>query len=254
METISPQVLRQLIRDKYGSLESAQKNGLAEDITRLQNGEPLAYVIGWIPFGGLKIHLTSRPLIPRPETEWWTTELMYVLDTRGMSKPFRLLDLCAGTGAIGLSVLARFPHAVVEFCEIDSEHAALISKNIGENNLDRSRSKIARGNLFTPFFNERFDVIATNPPYIPESRNLEPSVRDFEPPLALYGGKDGLSLVRTIALEAKDHLTKGGELWMECDVENIEEARDLVREGGARSTEIRTDQYGRPRVVVGYYP
>ncbi|HEX5774622.1 MAG TPA: peptide chain release factor N(5)-glutamine methyltransferase [Candidatus Paceibacterota bacterium] len=254
MQDIPANDIRQLIRDKYGSLDRAREGALEEDRARLASGEPLAYVIGWVPFLGLRIDLSSRPLIPRPETEWWTSELLHDLGMRYGTRRFRLLDLCAGSGAIGLSVLAKFPNAEVAFGELEPAHTAAIKDSIALNNLDASRASVACGDLFAPFAEERFDVIATNPPYVPDGRALEPSVTDYEPASALYAGADGLSLIRRIAAEAPRHLAPAGVLWMECDIENIAEAQDLLPEGGAASAEIRNDQYGRPRVVVGYYP
>lgn len=241
-----------LIRDKYDGDTSVD---LTKDLARLQNGEPLAYVIGWVPFMGLHIALDSHPLIPRPETEAWTEDLIARLVERFGNDPFTLLDLCAGSGAIGLSVLARFPACRVRFGELKREHGALIRQNLERNGLDASRATVHESNLFQAFpADQRFDVIATNPPYVPDTRVLEESVTDFEPAEALYAGSDGLDLIRHIAAEAQDRLELGGELWMECDIANIEEAKMLLLAGGAQRAEIRTDPYGRPRVCVGYYP
>jgi release factor glutamine methyltransferase len=245
--------VRQLIRDKYGSVDQARESGIEEDLERLAAGEPLAYVIGWAPFLGLRIDLASRPLIPRPETEWWTAELISTLRERFGEKPLRLLDLCAGSGAIGLAVLAKLPQAAISFGESEEAHADLIRTNLALNCLDGALTDVRQGDLFAPFPGERFDVIATNPPYVPSGRALEPSVADYEPAAALYAGADGLDIIRRIAKEAPDHLAPGGELWLECDTSNIEKARGLVEEGGAKRAEIRTDQYGRSRLVVGYY-
>ncbi len=240
-----------LIRDKYDGDEGAEH---AVDLARLSAGEPLAYVIGWMPFLGLRIGLDSRPLIPRPETEWWTEALVKRLEERFGDTPFGFLDLCAGSGAIGLAVLLNLPNARVTFGELEPEHVALIRKNIEENGLDADRAVVRESDLFEAFpFGERFDVIAANPPYVPAHRALDKSVADFEPPRALFAGADGLDLIRRIALEAASRLNPGGELWLECDIENIEEAERLLAERGAKRTEIRTDLYSRPRIVVGYY-
>jgi len=240
-----------LLRDKYNDNLEAD---LSKDLVRLAAGEPLAYVIGWVPFLGLRINLDSRPLIPRPETEAWTEELHARLTEKFGDQPFTFLDLCAGSGAIGLSVLARFPLARVRFSELVPEHAMLIRRSIDENNLDASRATVHTGDLFDAFpSDQRFDMIATNPPYVPETRTLDRSVTDFEPRVALYAGEDGLDLVRRIAHEASNRLESSGELWMECDIDNIEEAKELLLSGGAKHALIRNDQYGRPRVCVGYY-
>lgn len=242
----SKQDIESLIQEKYKGDRTAN---IESDLVRLRQGEPLAYVIGSMPFLGLSLSLASKPLIPRPETEWWTELLTQHIGT----EPKKVLDLCAGSGAIGLGILKHCPHTTVSFGELVPEHAECIKKNVEENKLDATRVHIHTGNLFEPVANERYDVIATNPPYIPEGRELPESVTAYEPTTALYGGVDGLSLIRKIAKEAAKHLTPHGELWMECDIENIKEAKDAVLDGGASTARIRTDQYGRPRVLVAYY-
>ncbi len=239
--------IQALIREKY---EGDADADISQDVMRLAAGEPLAYVIGHIPFLGLTITLDSHPLIPRPETEWWTEKLVAHLNERGVST---VLDLCAGSGAIGLATLKHVPGVHVSFGEVAREHSALIQKNLESNNLDASRADIRTGDLFAPFTGERFDVIATNPPYIPQGRELPVSVSAFEPAEALYGGEDGLHLIRQIAQEAREHLHPGGELWMECDTEHIEEVQKLLLEGGAISAAIQNDQYERPRLVLALY-
>ncbi|MES2668116.1 MAG: peptide chain release factor N(5)-glutamine methyltransferase [Patescibacteria group bacterium] len=241
-----------LIRDKYGGDAAAD---LTEDTARLESGEPLAYVIGWVPFMGLRILLDSRPLIPRPETEWWTEELIKHLKERFGDRAFRLLDLCAGSGAIGLAVAARFPRAEVTLAELIPAHVAQISRTLAENGLDEARARIIESDGFDALAGTDFpfDVIVSNPPYVPTGRALEPSVTGHEPSEALYSGADGLDLIRRIAREIPAHIAPGGEAWLECDISNIDEAKELLLAGGASSAFIRTDLYGRPRIVVGYY-
>lgn len=240
-----------LIRDKYAGVSDPAL--LQEDLARLAAGEPLAYIIGWQPFLDLRISLDSHPLIPRPETEHWTELLIAHLQERFGTKPFRLLDLCAGSGAIGLAVLKACPQAFVFFGELSSAHAETIKKNLQANGLDENRADIRTSDLFAAFAEEQFDIITTNPPYIPEGRTLPESVSHYEPAEALYAGTDGLSLIRTIAAEASSHLNPDGELWMECDIANIEVAQELLLAGGARDAAIRSDQYGRSRYVVAHY-
>jgi release factor glutamine methyltransferase len=106
------------------------------------------------------------------------------------------------------------------------------------------------GDLFDPFPDDlRFDVIATNPPYIPVGRTLPSSVADYEPGLALFSGVDGLDLIRRIANSARRRLTEKGVLWCECDSAYAETARALFEAEGLNAT-IRTDQYGEPRVII----
>jgi len=228
--------------------------------------EPIAYTIGWQPFLGLKIYLDSRPLIPRPETEWWTEQLLSELEetnsvvglglaarsatefVSSSEQTFSFLDLCAGSGAIGCAALARLPNAEVFFGEIDPAHKATILKNIRENNLDESRAHICIGDLFEPFCDIKFDIIAINPPYIPTDRELPVSVADYEPALALRAGTDGLDLIRRIATSVRCHLTKNGVLWCECDSPTAETARALFEKQGFNA-KILNDQYDQPRVI-----
>lgn len=245
----------------------------------MPSNEPLAYQIGDQPFLGLTIYLDSRPLIPRPETEWWTEKLMHeiggggsfarggfrsatareeaILQQENMppyssevpTKPLTFLDLCAGSGAIGCAALKYLPDAEVYFGEIDPAHEATILKNIRENALDERRAHVCVGDLFTPFGTTQFDIIAANPPYIPAGRALDSSVTDYEPALALRSGDDGLDLIRRIARELREHLAPGGQAWVECDSANIEEAKRLF-EAQSFGAEIRTDQYEVPRYLV----
>ncbi len=250
--TISKEDIRSLISDKYNGNETAD---ISEDLARLAVGEPLAYVIGWVPFLSLYIYLDSHPLIPRPETEWWTEVLIAHLKEKFGDGYFTFLDMCAGSGAIGLSILANFPRAKVYFSELEPAHVSLVEKNIKENNVDSTRALLFCGDLFEPLKEENifFDIIASNPPYIPAGRELDFSVVHFEPSTALFSGNDGLDLIRKTASEVSYFIKPEGELWLECDTTQTSEVSELLLAGGAKETEIRTDQYARERFVIGYY-
>ncbi|OYV27950.1 MAG: hypothetical protein B7W98_00640, partial [Parcubacteria group bacterium 20-58-5] len=163
------------------------------------------------------------------------------------------LDICAGSGAIGCAALAKLPDAQVYFGEIDPAHETTIRKNIRENHLDESRADVRIGDLFAPFGALKFDVIAANPPYVPAARELPRSVADHEPPLALLAGEDGLNIIRRIAAELPNRLAPGGVAWIECDSAAAADAQKLFAARGLRA-EIRTDQYGKPRVIVVSFP
>jgi HemK-like putative methylase len=232
-------------------------------------------VIGYQPFLGLKIYLDSKPLIPRPETEWWTEELLHSvmsvsresrgataqeevifqqknipLSANGLTETsIRFLDLCAGSGAVGCAALAKLPSAKVYFGEIDPAHEQTILKNIRENKLDESRATIGIGNLFEPFGDVLFDVIAANPPYIPSVRALDSSVTEHEPSLALFAGDDGLDVIRRIAHELPNHLAKDGIAWIEVDSAHVDAACALFTDQDFEAHVIN-DPYERPRVLV----
>ncbi len=237
---------RALLEEKYGGVATPE---FARDVARINLGEPVAYVIGHQPFLGLSILLDSHPLIPRPETEWWTEQLLEKIEKREPAPTLRFLDLCAGSGAIGCAALARLPQAQVYFGEINSAHEPTIRKSIAENGLDANRADIRTGDLFAPFGEERFDIIASNPPYIPVERVLPESVSRFEPHEALYAGQDGLMLIRRIAKALPAHLTKDGEAWIECDSAHTAAACALFHAEGFRC-EVMNDQYDVPRVLV----
>ena len=236
-----------LLDEKYAGVQSIE---FEKDVNRLERGEPVAYVIGWVPFLGLRIYLDSRPLIPRPETEWWAEQLIEKL--AGASREFRVLDLCAGSGAIGLAVLSKIQDVHVSFSDIEPRHVATIEKNIRENNLDRSRADIRSGDLFAPFEqNELFDVIVANPPYVPETRSLPSEVKSFEPREALYSGAEGLDLIERIARETPSHLFENGMLWLECDSEHAAQALTKIQEFFHHAT-LENDLYGRPRLIKAH--
>jgi release factor glutamine methyltransferase len=237
-----------LLAEKY----AGDKNKAYEaDRMRLIAGEPVAYIIGYQPFLGMKIYLDSKPLIPRPETEWWTEKLITAMKV-GPHK-IQFLDLCAGSGAIGCAVLKEVPNVEVYFGEIDASHKDTIIKNIRENNLDESRAHIGIGNLFGPFMNMQFNYIAANPPYIPTDRPLPESVRNYEPAVALFSGADGLESTHQIAHALPLHLAQGGTAWIECDSVHAAEAQNVFTEEGF-SADIRTDQYAVSRVIVVSFP
>lgn len=259
--SVSRENIETLRREKYAGNPNTY---MSADIARLSGGEPLAYVIGNQPFLGLSIDLSSRPLIPRSETEWWTELLIQHLltdmichisqETQGCTQQrIQVLDLCAGSGAIGLSVLSHCKNTHVSFGEIEKTHVETIQKNIKQNVLDALRAKVHFGDLFEPFEGRKFHIIATNPPYVPQDRILDESVTGYEPARALYGGREGLDYILKILQEAPYHFYPNGQLWMECDISNIEKARQAAHQNSAIHTEIHTDPYGRPRLLVAYY-
>lgn len=232
-----------LLEEKYNGVVTEE---FEADKARLAAGEPVAYIIGHQPFLGLKIFLDSHPLIPRSETEWWTDQLLtHVGRTTSYMK---FLDLCVGSGAIGCAALAKLPNAQVYFGEIDPAHETTIVKNIRENNLDISRADIRIGDLFEPFGNTQFDIIAVNPPYIPSERELPTSITDYEPARALYAGNDGLDSIRRIATKLPHHLAPGGEAWIEIDSAHAAAACALFTDQDLQAS-ILNDQYGEPRVI-----
>ncbi len=237
---------RWLLADKYNGIESDE---FRRDLVRLHNGKPLAYIIGWTPFLGTKIWLDSAPLIPRPETEFWVEKAIKEISLTPEVRPrgVKVLDLCAGSGCVGVAVLKHVPNAIVHFAELVDDHHQTIRKNVIEVIGDRlqvtERTKQIGGDLFE-FVTEKYDFILSNPPYInPElSNRVEQSVTLHEPNLALYGGADGMEIIERIIREAPKHLNPGGVLYFEHEPEQEEAIKNL-----APQAEIFEDQFGVKR-------
>lgn len=219
-----------LLNDKYNGIES---DNFYADLKRLESGVPLAYLIGWQPFCGTKIYLDSHPLIPRPETEYWTK---FAIDEIQKYKHPRVLDLCAGSGCVGVAVLKAVPDSVVDFVEINESHHATILKNVRENGIDENRVRIFGGSLFekittsagmTP---QQYDFILTNPPYIDPnlSDRIGAGVREYEPEIALFGGDSGMELIREILAGIPQFLKPGGVLTIEHEPEQAEKIQELL--------------------------
>ena len=216
-----------LLNEKY---QGIQNQAYLDDCDRLKNGEPLAYVIGYIPFLDCNIYLDSKPLIPRPETEYWTEKVIATIKERANNNGvIKVLDLCAGSGAVGVALLKAINNIKVDFIEIEPSHLKTIERNIRENltshdKVERNDSNIYIGDLFKPLKqNQKYDFILSNPPYIPTVNNqTDNSVLENEPHEALFGGVDGLDLISKIITEAKLYLKENGQLWLEHESTQVQ--------------------------------
>ena len=235
-----------LLKEKYLGQES---DAFFADVKRMVLGEPLGYLIGHVPFLDTTIYLDSKPLIPRPETEFWTQKVIAEMKRGAAGAPLRVLDLCAGSGCIGVAVAKAIPEATVHFSEIDASHLPTINKNLETNGVALSRTKVAHTNLFEAF-KGTYHFILSNPPYIDmDLHRTDESVLKYEPYVALSGGLAGLEVIQTIITEAPKHLERGGELWLEHEPEQSEAIRNLAREN-AFVCDTHTDQYGVERHSV----
>ena len=210
--------------------------------------EPLQYILGTAAFCGMELLTAPGVLIPRPETELlaeWAAERM------AGRREQEILDLCCGTGCLGLSLLKMLPGARVALSDLSGEAVRLARKNRERLGAD---CEILQGDLFGPLAGRRFDCIVSNPPYIPSAacECLQEEVMR-EPRMALDGGKDGLDFYRRIAAEAPAHLKTGGAVLLETGFGEAEDTAGIMREGGAARTEIRSDLNGIARMVLAEY-
>lgn len=206
---------------------SADKSIPPETLTRLEAmlrrraaGEPVQYILGNADFMGMRFAVSPAVLIPRQDTE--TLVEAALVELRGRQKPL-VLDLCAGSGCIGLSLKSLAPHAIVHLSDISRDALEIAERNCKALGL---KAELHHGDLFEPVDRKRFDLIVSNPPYIPrgELADLQREVR-FEPTLALDGGPDGLDFYRRIAEGAPRHLNPGGTVYLEV---GAGEARDVL--------------------------
>jgi HemK-like putative methylase len=223
--------------------------GFFADCARLKAGEPLAYIIGSIPFLHTTIFLDSRPLIPRTETEYWVEKIITdIKNRRGPTPtiPLKVLDLCAGSGCIGVSTLAQFPSATVDFVEIDTRHHETIQKNCIRNHIAPERYSIMGGSLFESV-TRTYDYILANPPYIDkDSTRVSSSVRVYEPEIALFSDDHGLYLITKILTQAPLHLNKQGVLIIEHDPEQTTAMHTIGHQYGLSGITFK-DQYNLDR-------
>ncbi len=206
-----------------------------------QEREPLQYILGRAPFMGHEFLVRKGVLIPRADTE------TLCVHAAGLLRPgMRVLDLCCGTGCLGISLKLACPGADVWLSDLSGDAVSLAKKNAV---LLQAEVRILRGDLFQPLTDQSFDLILSNPPYIPSSDlpGLQPEVLR-EPSLALDGGPDGLAFYRRIIGEAKDHLNPGGILLLETG-DGEAEAVSALPGADYQKPAVFPDLAGRPRVL-----
>ncbi len=192
-------------------------------------GVPLQYIVGMQEFMGLPFRVNPSVLIPRLDTEVLADEVLKIIDEKGLKNP-EVLDLCTGSGALGISIAARVPGALVTLTDVSEEALHTAMGNAALNDVGR-RCSFLLGDMFEALPEDKqFDIIVCNPPYIKSSliETLDVEVKDHEPRMALDGGKDGLRYYRIIADEASMHLRSGGTLALEIGFDQAVDVKRLL--------------------------
>lgn len=233
----------------YASPErEAQVRRLVE---RRMAGEPVAYLIGEWEFYGLPLDISQDVLIPRTDTEVLAEQAIAYIQTLGEC---RVLDLCAGSGCVGLAIASQAPQARVVLGEIDDSALKICRQNIRRNSLSARVMPIQMDAREKPARSlGEFQCIVSNPPYIPtgDIAGLEASVRDYEPHMALDGGADGMDFYRSIVEQWKEALTPGGRIYFEVGIGQADAVLRLMRSQGFGDLQVVKDRNSIPRVVLG---
>ncbi len=222
-------------------------------IQRRKDREPTAMILGEWDFMGLTFRLNKSTLIPEQDTEVLVETALEELKRRGLGEaPLRILDLCTGSGCILLSLLHELRNSGGLGTDLSEEALEAARENAVRLGL-QERAAFRQGDLWEPVGDERFDLIVSNPPYVPTEviPTLEPEVRCGEPYAALDGGEDGLVFYRKIMREAAGHLKPSGIIIVESGFDEAPQIAALMQEQKLRGIRTVKDYGGLDRVVLG---
>ena len=253
-----------------------------ENFEKRRKRIPLAQILGRQSFYGLDFFVNEDVLIPRADTECLVDLVLedYAelakqtektnaekrnsahvsnkheddVEIVGSDSSLRILDLCTGSGSIGISVAKHLPYQELLLVDL-SEKALAVAKKNAEKHLG-GNVRLLQSDLLTEVHEKRFSLLLSNPPYI-VSRvipGLEREVSEYEPKMALDGGEDGLIFYRRIAKEAKKVLLPGARLYLEIGYDQGESVKDIFQKEGYEAVEVFPDLSGNPRVVRGIFP
>ena len=223
-------------------------------VGRLLQGEPLAYILEEWDFYGMRLHVTKDVLIPRDDT--CAVTALAIKQALFLQQAPRILDLCTGSGCIGLAVATRVRDARVTLADISPNALNIAKKNVVSQKLSARVSCVQADALGKPAaFLGKFDMIISNPPYITGQEMLElpGSVKDYEPHLALFGGDDGLDFYRAIAENYKEALKPGGYLCFEFGMGQGDAVCSILEANGYTILERTRDYNDRERAVMAQY-
>lgn len=240
--------------------------GYAGLLERRQKGEPIQYITGECEFYGLPFLVTPDVLIPRPETEHLVEKAVNLATQLGaasipqtlrngwestnLAQSPRILDVGTGSGAIAIALATQLPNTTITATDISASALAVARQNATRNAVT-DRIRFLQGDLLAPVAGEQFEIIVSNPPYVPETDRdtLSVEVREFEPPLALFADGDGFGVYRRLIPAAFDALAPGGFIALEIGHGQQEAIRNLLSSAGFSDVGFVADLQGIPRVA-----
>ena len=221
-------------------------------LERRREGEPIQYITGACEFYGLPFRVTPDVLIPRPETEHLVERVLEL--AVAFTEP-RMVDVGTGSGAIAVALAHKMPNARI--VAIDLSEAALdVALENAKHNAVADRIRFLQGDLLAPIASETFDLVVSNPPYVPaaDRETLAIEVREFEPGLALFAGEDGLEIYRRLIPDAFGVLASGGLIALEMGFGQSDAVGRLLTAAGFLDVRFTADLQGIPRVALARHP
>ena len=244
----------QILADREMYASDAVCQAMQDALQRVLAGEPLAYILSEWEFYGLKLYVDRNVLIPRDDT--CAVTALAINQALFLKEDPRILDLCTGSGCIGLAIASRVKDARVTLADISRDALAVAKKNVTRNHLSGRVSCVQADALSKPAaFLGKFDLIVSNPPYITsaEMEALPNSVKAFEPHLALHGGEDGLVFYRSIIENYTEVLKPGGYLCFEFGMGQGDDICRLLEAKGYTILERSRDYNDRERACIAQY-
>ena len=245
-----------LARDRTFLITHSETRLTREDVLTFQerlgrraDGEPLQYITGLQDFFGLRFAVSRDALIPRPETELLVEA---ALDVLGPGSRALICDVGTGTGCIPISLLHEMPEARAVAVDLSRAAVGLAKRNAARHSVSERISLLVADSLSALAVQPRFDLVVSNPPYVPDAEweTLQREVRDHEPRLALTSGSDGLTMIRRLLVETPGVLVKGGHFVFEMGYRQGAAVEEAIDPGVWELLRIRDDLQGIPRIAV----
>lgn len=208
---------------------------------------PEEYQKGKVKFLDCLIDLSERVFIPRPETAFWAAKAIKELKK---NPALRVLDIFSGSGCVGIAVLKKIKNSQVDFCDADPRALRQIEKNLKINAIEKSRSRVYLSDIFQNLpQNKLYDAILANPPYVDCDRisEVQKSVLDHEPHLALFSDKNGMAAIEKFLKQAKQRLDPIGVIYLEFDPKQVQPVERALKKEKYSAWKIFYDQFGRAR-------